>query len=288
MSLPKISVITITYGHEKFIEKCIEGVLMQEGNFELEFIISSDKSPDNTKDIVEKVIQKHPKGKYIKFINRETNIGIMPNFYDSLLQATGNFIALCDGDDYWTDPNKLQKQLDFLDTNKDYILVGHNVKIFENGTNQIINKSFPFENEFLVKENLIYEKNYIPALSVVFRNVNEIPNWILNCEIGDYPLILFLSQFGKIGFVSDVMANYRSNSGYHSSIDKEKRNSLLLNAIKEVKRNVRFTKKQTELLDYQCLNMELRNKSIINSLQLIVNSKTSIKFKLKSLVQKYS
>ena len=88
--------------------------------------------------------------------------------------ATGKYVALCDGDDYWTDENKLQKQIDFLEENEDYVLVGHNVRIFENETNETINSSFPFTNSIKPSKNYIFLDNYIPALSIVFKNKYEI------------------------------------------------------------------------------------------------------------------
>lgn len=283
--MKKISVVTITYGHEDFITKCIEGVLMQVGDFELEFIISSDKSPDNTTEIVENFIHNHPKGNSIKFLNRKENMGIMPNFYDSLKQATGDYIALCDGDDYWTNPHKLQKQLDFLEANEDYILVGHNVEIFENETNTILNPSFPFSGDVVVNQNSIYEKNYIPALSLFYRNSEILPKWILISPIGDYPLILFLSQFGKIGFINEVMASYRSNTGYHSSIQKEKRYAMQLQSLQETQKHIKISKYQNQLLNYQCLllQQEISNQKL--SLAKIVESDISFKSKLKLAIK---
>ena len=281
MEKPLLSVITITYGHEHFLSKCIDGVLMQEGNFNLEFIIGNDKSPDNTTRIVQNYIDNHPKGNLIKFINRTENVGIMPNFYDSLTQATGDYVALCDGDDYWTDTHKLQKQLDFLESNKDHILVGHNVEIFENETNTVLNSSFPFSENVLVDSNSIYEKNYIPALSLLYRNSHPIPKWILNSPIGDYPLILFLSQFGKIGFINDVMASYRSNSGYHSSTQKEKRYKMQLDSLRETQKHLKISKQQHQLLNYQCLLLEQEISNTKLNFQKILKSDISFKSKVK-------
>ena len=106
----KVSVVMITYGHEKFIREAIEGVLMQECDFEVELILANDCSPDQTDSVIQDIIKNHPKGCWIKYIRQENNIGMMPNFIFALKQCKGKYIALCEGDDYWTDPLKLQKQ----------------------------------------------------------------------------------------------------------------------------------------------------------------------------------
>ncbi|MFV0156699.1 glycosyltransferase [Empedobacter falsenii] len=287
INLPKVSVVTITYGHQDYIIETIKGVLKQNYTGKIEFIISNDNSPDDTDQVISDFFKsiEIPQNFEINYINHATNIGVMPNFYDALTKASGDYIALCDGDDYWTDENKLQKQIDFLEENEDYVLVGHNVRIFENETNETINSSFPFTNSIKPSKNYIFLDNYIPALSIVFKNKYEIPKWLLGCKIGDYPLILFLEQFGQIGFIDDIMASYRSNSGYHSSLDKNKRNQLFLQSIEIVKQNISLTKTQLNNLNYQILLIQLRDNNFAKSVKMILGTSTSLKFKLKSFLK---
>jgi glycosyltransferase involved in cell wall biosynthesis len=121
MSLnPKVSVCMITYGHEKYIRQAIEGVLMQECDFDIELIIANDASPDSTDEIIQSLIESHLKSTWIKYVRHEKNIGMMPNFIYALNQCKGKYIALCEGDDYWTEPLKLQKQVEFLEENEEY------------------------------------------------------------------------------------------------------------------------------------------------------------------------
>lgn len=117
---PKVSVIMITYQHEAFITEAIEGVLMQEVDFPVELIIADDCSPDRTAEIVIRYRDTHPKGHWIQYTRHTKNKGMTPNFSWALKVAKGQFIAFCEGDDYWTDPYKLQKQVDFLEGNKNY------------------------------------------------------------------------------------------------------------------------------------------------------------------------
>lgn len=287
MRFPKISVVTITYGHEDYIIQTIKGVLKQKYKGIIEFIISNDNSPDNTELNIFNYINsiKIPSNIQIKYINHPNNIGIMSNFYTTLKSATGEYISLCDGDDYWVDEYKIDKQVQFLENNHNFILVGHNVKIFENNTGEIIKESFPGLESKMISKDHIYLNNYIPALSLFFRNKFEIPEWLLNCEIGDYPLILFLSQFGEIGFINDVMADYRSNSGYHSSSDKERKNKLFIKSMDVVKQNVNLKRQQLNFLNYQILLMELRNMNNIEKLKAISKSSINTKLKLKAILK---
>ena len=118
-----VSVVMITYNHEKYIQQAIEGVLMQKINFHIELIIADDTSPDQTENIVKKIIVEHPNGHWIKYTKHKFNKGVSKNFTWALKQAKGKYIALCEGDDYWTDPLKLQKQVDFLEENENIGLV---------------------------------------------------------------------------------------------------------------------------------------------------------------------
>ena len=123
----------ITYNHEKFISQAIEGVLNQECNFEVEFIIADDCSLDNTQNVFQKIKENHPNANRIKYTRHEVNKGMTSNLIWALQQTSGKYIALCDGDDYWTDPYKLQKQVDFLEANPGYSLcVGNYVRYYVN------------------------------------------------------------------------------------------------------------------------------------------------------------
>ena len=119
----------ITYGHEKYIEEAINGVLMQECRFPIELIISNDCSPDNTNNIINNIIKNHPKSDIIRYINHEKNIGMMPNFISALRNVNSKYVAICEGDDYWIDRFKLQKQVDFMEKNLDFSMCFHSVQI---------------------------------------------------------------------------------------------------------------------------------------------------------------
>lgn len=215
-----ISVIMITYGHEKYIRQAVEGVLMQECNFEIELLIANDNSPDKTNDVIQDIIQNHPNANRINYINRTENIGGQKNFEDAFNTCRGKYIAHCEGDDYWTDSRKLQKQIDFLEANPDYVLSFHGVKILKpDGT---------LEKDFITNVPENYESietlarlgNYIHTPTIVYRNiVTDLPYELMISPIGDFFLYLILAQHGKLKFIDEEMAVYRYGVGVHSTLD---------------------------------------------------------------------
>ena len=117
MKKPLLSILMITYNHESYIEQAIKGVFSQKVNFPVEFVISNDCSTDKTHQKIEEILKDSPENFTIKYYNHTENLGMMENFIFSLKQCHGKYIALCEGDDYWIDNNKLQKQVNFLAAN---------------------------------------------------------------------------------------------------------------------------------------------------------------------------
>ena len=251
---PLVSVIMITYGHEKYIEEAIRGVFLQKTNFPFELIISNDKSPDSTDEIVKNIIKYAPENISVKYIQHPENIGMLPNFISTLKIATGKYIAVCEGDDYWTDENKLQKQIDFLEKNEDFTLTFHNVFI-RNG--ETLRADLDYEKRLSSKNvytiNVLSNGNFIHTLSVVFRNMKlEFPEWYYTSFLGDYPIWLWLSKKGKIKYFPEKMGVYRENVGVWSGKSQEEREfkSMLVlrnlipdfEMLPDVKKNLTYTK----------------------------------------------
>jgi glycosyltransferase involved in cell wall biosynthesis len=208
--MPKVSVVSISYNQENFIAQTLESFLMQKTNFNFEIIIADDCSTDNTAKIISGYATRFPD--LIKPILRKKNVGIQENLVDALSQATGDYIALCEGDDFWTDEEKLQLQVNFLNTHRDYALVFHPVRVFfEKGEEE--DSIFPDSTDpsnFTVKELLAH--NFIQTNSVMYRRktYKAIPKNILPM---DWYLHLYHAQDGKIGFINRVMSVYRRQSG---------------------------------------------------------------------------
>lgn len=207
---PKVSICMITYRHELFIEEAINGVLMQECDFEIELILANDCSPDATDEVVSKIIETHPRAGVITYIKHEKNKGMMVNFLYAFEQCKGEYVALCEGDDYWTDPLKLQKQVDFLEANRDYILSFHNATIINSykEVNGVFNKFL--KSDYTPNEIL---KNWItPTASMVFRNfITEFPLFLKEAIHGDLALRVYLCEFGKVAAFNEMMSVYRIN-----------------------------------------------------------------------------
>lgn len=218
----------ITYGHEKFIREAIEGVLMQECDFEVELILANDCSPDQTDRVVQDIITNHPRGFWIKYIKQEANIGMMPNFIFALKECKGKYIALCEGDDYWTDPLKLQKQVDFLETSQDYVLCFHQVSVLKTNGEVVDDFITKVPQNYETIQTLARLGNYIHTPSVVFRNIiKDFPFEFEHTPIGDYFLYIMLAEHGKLKLLEEKMAVYRFGVGLHST--HSKKNMLRVN-----------------------------------------------------------
>ena len=207
---PLVSIFMLAYNHEKFISEAIEGVLMQKTTFPIEIIIGEDGSTDKTASIIKEYAIKHPD--LIKARYNMPNIGMMPNMIKTLQECTGKYIAFCEGDDYWTDPNKLQKQVDFLEKNTDFSICYHDASILENG--QFSDSHVPiYDKEFLTIVDLAKE-NCIHTPTCVFRNnlFDKFPEFFNSCPAGDYVLHLLNAQHGKIKRLPEKMAVYRRHS----------------------------------------------------------------------------
>ena len=234
----KVCVCMITYNHEKYIEQAINGVLMQECDFEIELIISNDCSTDKTNEIVHNICQNHPKAALIKYHFQKKNIGMMNNFAFAINQCSGQYIALCEGDDYWTDSLKLKKQIDFMVSNPEISFTFHRAEILHKDKFQL-----NYRNKFYIDRKTFETKHlfrkagarYCTASSIFRKDVFEnFPNWILKCHVADFPIVFLALQKGKVGYLEDVMCVYRLESeGSWSSV-----NLKLKNRIKNIKRMV--------------------------------------------------
>lgn len=218
---PLVSVVMIVYNHEKFIAEAIKGVFAQETNFDIEFIISNDCSKDNTDSIIRDLIKDVPNRIKIIYLSHPVNLGMNKNFVTALNKASGKYIALCEGDDFWLDSKKIQKQVDFLEKNDDYSIVCHNVFLLnEKMLESEYYDSFGNQPYYTIFD--LAKRNFIPTLSVVYRNIAiDFPKWYFGAPMGDYPLMMWVAKTGKIKFFRERMGVYRENVGIWSGAPKE-------------------------------------------------------------------
>lgn len=217
--LPMVSIAILAYNHELFIAEAIEGALMQETSFPYKIVIAEDCSTDKTREIVLKYQKKYPEK--ITLILQNKNVGSKQNNIDILSNLDGKYIATCEGDDYWTDPLKLQKQVDFLEQNHHYIAASHHRYINENGnlTKEESNKNI--FTQCLVFRNVLKPSDY-DYLSTVFN--------------ADSFLKLILEIKGQIEFMDFYGAVYRYNAlGAYSSLSKLEKYKRGLDSLNKMK-----------------------------------------------------
>lgn len=226
-----VSVWMITYNHEKFIAEAIEGVLKQQANFKFNLVIGEDGSTDGTARVVKEYADKYPNIIKTRFNN--PNIGVMPNMIKTLQECGGKYIALCEGDDYWTDPLKLQKQVDFLENNLEYVVCYHDAKIIDQHGNLLSDSKLPdnFRKDFTSEE--LMKGAWALTLSMVFRNViSEYPDEMLKVTNGDIFLLVLLGKYGKGRYLDTVSpAAYRVHmDSIWSSLKKDEQNYKSFNS----------------------------------------------------------
>lgn len=268
MNKIKISACIITYNHEDFIIECLEGAISQKVNFEYEIVIGEDLSSDSTRQICINYVEKYPN--LIRFIRREKNLGMSGNWIKTIKECEGEYIALCEGDDYWTDSYKLQRQVDFLEANPDYAICYHKVQVLKNGVLEKDNITKKVPETTTIKD--LAKGNYIHTCSVVFRNnlFDELPGYFKKSPIGDYFLHMLNARYGKIKFLDEFMGVYRLHeTSVWSSKKQEKRDQIWLGFLKRIRKN--FDRETKEILDIQIKQFEvLRDKRRLEALKTFV------------------
>lgn len=211
----EVSVLMITFGHEKFIEDAVNGVLMQECNFEIDLILVNDCSPDTTNKLIMHIIETHPRSHRIKYTMHPKNKGMTPNFIWALQQCKGNYIAWCDGDDYWTDPLKLQKQVDFLENNPDFVLSFHDAKTFDANKTLIKKSWLPKSSKTVIEQEDLKKAPFILPVTMCFKNViKDFPSEFYKVINADKFLISMLGNYGKAAFTPGIEPSvYRIHEG---------------------------------------------------------------------------
>ena len=230
-----VSIFMLTYNQENFIAQTIESILMQKTNFNFQLVIGEDCSVDKTRIICKTYAKNNPDK--IKLLPKlSNNIGLINNYIRTIKACNGKYIAICDGDDYWIDELKLQKQIDFLEQNKEFDIVYSNcIKLNEKG-NQT--KGLVINNVKNIDFDTLIFNNCIPSPTVVFKNIQQLkqfPVWIKDLPYGDWPTYLWvLNNGGKIYGLVDYTAVYRTSIGVSSKI-RSRLSNLLLVEIKILK-----------------------------------------------------
>ncbi len=226
---PLVSICCITYNHEDYIAKTLDGFLMQKTDFAFEVLIHDDASTDKTGDIIREYASRYPgiiypiiqeKNQYSQGIS---NISGAFNFP----RARGKYICMCEGDDYWTDVNKLQLQADYMENNPDCALCFHSAAIEVTDGSITDGRMRPYKSDRKVTPEEIIDKPYgYPTASLMFPTafVKELPDYYVNCPIGDIPLQLMMAAHGYGYYFDKDMAVYRVGGSVSWSVQMKQGN----------------------------------------------------------------
>jgi glycosyltransferase involved in cell wall biosynthesis len=215
---PRVSVILVTYNHERYIEQALDSVLGQRTDFPVEVLIAEDFSTDSTRDIVRAYRDRYPDR--IRLLLSHRNLNDNSIVSRALEAARGEYVALLDGDDWWTSTEKLARQVRILDAEPDVSISFHNVDVMyesaaiaphpfhvERPTHRL---SAPLPRPYTGLADMV-GGNYIQTCSVVFRSsaLPPLPSWYRDLPVGDWPLYVLLAERGRIAYLDEVLAAYR-------------------------------------------------------------------------------
>jgi glycosyltransferase involved in cell wall biosynthesis len=209
----KINVIVTTYNHEKYIAQCLESILEQKGDFQIEIIVGDDASTDNTRKIAEEFQERNPEVIVLPLVE---NLGVTKNLKRCLDACSGHYIAICEGDDYWTDEYKLQKQITFMEEHQDFSMCFSALMIYH----QDLGIFEPFQDQLQLTKNVLSTEDLILMNSIgnfsccMYRAkaVRQFPDDLFDLFAVDWMFNMVCGQFGKIGFIRDWMSVYRKHA----------------------------------------------------------------------------
>lgn len=250
MNSSMVTIASTTYNMEAYIGEAIESWLAQKTSFQFDIVISDDGSTDGTCDVVRRYIEKYPN---IRLISTG-HIGKMPNFIRSLKESKGKYIALCDGDDYWIDPEKLQKQVDFMESHPDFSECFTNSYVLntETGKKKIAKTQIweEADTEGLLqhRDNDNVQMSPGHTSTFLYRNqyLQEYPEWMYGDVMTDFPLYMLMSKYGKAKFINEITSVYRHRPNGVSSLNFtfEKNARKRINVYRNVNRDFNYKYKK--------------------------------------------
>ena len=238
---PLLSVLCLTYNHHLYIKEALEGVFNQKVDFLFELLVYDDASNDGTQEIIKKYEIKYPT--IIKPIYQKENQyskGIWPNHVFNFPRVNGKYIAFCEGDDFWSDPFKLQKQVDFLEANPEFMGCSHNTKILRETVESISEEEFVVNNSqrnIFTIDDFTKGEAYFHTTSWIYRydrHKNKV-NYLLQRFKGDWFFSMVFASFGPIKYIDEVMSVYRiHDKGVWSELSTQEQVMKNLDAILKI------------------------------------------------------
>jgi glycosyltransferase involved in cell wall biosynthesis len=222
---PVVSVIMVTYNHETYIAQAIQGVVMQQCNFPIELLIGDDCSTDRTRAICQEYQRRYPQS--IRVITADHNVGAYKNWLRICVRARGRYVAFCDGDDYWCDDYKLEKQVRMLDTHPGLNLCFSRAGICHGNCEKVVTEWHPRkEKQRYSLQDLISKRVTAITCTVCLKRevFSRLPRFIEGGAIGDWPLFILALADGNAGYIPGRLAVYRLHpNGVSQSATAEKR-----------------------------------------------------------------
>lgn len=216
-----VSIRLMTYNHEDYIEEALNGIDIQKTNFDVELVVGDDFSLDQTlskirnfkftNERIKLNILERSKGDAYDVVRQKK--GRLYNFENIYSNCIGTYVALLDGDDFWTDPLKLQKQVDFMEANLDFAICFHSVSLFDHTTKETKDDLITRNVSAITDVTELSHGNYIHTPSALLRNDFKIPSWFTKSATGDWTLYMIAVKDRKIKKIDEIMASYRENCG---------------------------------------------------------------------------
>lgn len=254
-SQPVVSVCIITYNHEKYIKECLDSIVAQKGYVNFEIVIRDDGSTDDTLLIIESYQKRYPH--LFNVLDSSLNIGANKNILRVFSACRGKYIAICEGDDFWVDDFKLEKQVRLLDCNSDCSMLIHPC-LEVNGLSKKVGY-LKQRNKFTAQDIVNVSGQFAPSASYFFKRevLDDIPSWFAELPIGDFFIELYAQKSGLCLYSSDVVCAYRtfSSGSWSDDIRSGKylafinRYKIIIEALKVAKDDFKidFSKKESSL-----------------------------------------
>ena len=227
LNQPLVSICCVTYNHELYIEQALKGFLMQKTNFVFEILVYDDASTDKTANIIHQYHARYPDIiKPIFQTDNQYSKGFRVNPVFNFPRAKGQYIALCDGDDYWIDPKKLQWQYNYMENHPECSMLFHPAYRFGNNTNKWLGLRNTIKNSFKnfnMSEIILSRGGLYPTSAAFIRSqyVQDIPRWLYEYHAGDYPLLIILAMQGEVVCHNHPMCVYRLHDSGTSQLKKK-------------------------------------------------------------------
>lgn len=233
---PTVSVQMITYNHEKHIKRAIASILLQRTNFDFEIVIGDDCSTDHTRSIIENIAVRYP-GKF-KLILHKSNVGAVRNQQYVSRASTGRYIAICEGDDYWADSDKLQQQVDYLEAHPDYGMVYGHSYLLTNEGRLVSQKAREIKNlETLLMNNPLRTATICVRKMLYDRFRTETKEHTDEWLMGDYPMYLWLFVTSRISLIDTAFAVYnKHNQGSATDFPDFEKGRKFVSSVIRIKR----------------------------------------------------